>query len=267
LAGVTDDTTYTAQANFAFNQGAYAMLARPFSEAYSGAITAKKTVGLVSIATKLFVGETWIKINDSFNNNQRYITQQGMIAGLLSNLPSQASGLNKIIESSIFVSTYFADQSKRYTEEDIKTILLNGLDTVANPSPGGNYWALQTGKNTSDNLLANGDEFPRNTNFIAGSIQNFLGPYVGTLQSPSQRLSIKTALDAFLKGLADQEIIGSTSGGQPFRVVINDSNNPISQIEKGIEVVDITVAFFRVAVAILANLQTGVVSIGTITPQ
>lgn len=267
LSGVTDASTFIAQADFCANQGAYAMLARPLGESYVDGIAAKKTIGLVSYATKFLVGETWVKINDSFNNVQRYVPQQGIVAGLLSLLQPQDSGLNKVINSSILVSTYFSDQNKRYTNADIVAILQNGLDTIANPSPGGNYWALQTGKNTSNNILASGDNFTRLTNFLAGSLQNSLGVYIGQLQNDTQRRSAKTALNSFLNGLAVQNMIGSSTGGQPFSVVIDNSNNPISSVAQGIEQADVKVAFFQVIVAFLVNLQTGLVSVSSVSPQ
>jgi hypothetical protein len=267
LCGVTGDTTYVAQAAFAANQGAEAILARPLGESYAAAITSKKSIGLVSYATKLMVGEAWIKTNDTFNKVQRYVTPQGYIAGLYSTLQPQESGLNKVISSSIFLSTWYADQNKRYTNADIIIMLQNGVDALRKPSPGGFYWSLATGKNTSDNQLASGDQFTRLTNFLAASIQSAMGVYIGQLQNEDQRRSAKTKLDSFLNDLATQNVIGSTNGGQAFTVVINDTNNPISQVALGIEAVSVTVAFFQVIVAILVNLETGVATITSIQPQ
>jgi len=268
LAGVTDSATFLAQAVFAANQGAYAMLARPLGESYATGITEKKTIGLVSYATKFMVGETWIKINDDFNNVQRYISQQGLIAGVFSLLPPEESGLNKVISSSIFISTYFSDQNKRYSSADIIQILQNGLDTIANPSPGGNYLALQTGKNTSNNILASTDPFTRLTNFIAGSLQDALGIYVGQLQNNTQKQSALTLANSFLSKLAAQNVIGmsnvpvGTIPPQPFSVAIDSSQAGI-----GIEIVNVRVAFFNVIVAILVNLQTGLQTISSVTQQ
>lgn len=267
LCGVTDDTTFQAQADFGQTEGALVILARPLGETYADGILSKKTIGLVSYATKLMVGETWVKIQDTFNNVQRYVPQQGFVAGKYSTLEPQESALNKPISSGIFVSTYFSDQNMRYTQSDIVTMLQNGVDTIANPAPGGAYWSLQTGKNTSSDPLASGDQFTRLTNYLASSIQVALGVYIGTLQNDTQRKSAKTKLDSFLNALARRSVIGATNGGQPFSVVIDNSNNPPPQVAQGIEVADINVAFLQVVVAFLVNLQTGSVSISTINRQ
>ncbi len=266
LCDVDDATTYAAQVSFSEFEGCYAILTRPIGESVSAAITAKKAAALDSPFAKLLVGD-YTKINDSFNNVQRFISPQGFTAARLAILSPEESGLNKQIVSTILVGTQSSEAQKIYSNAEIVEILQGGLDVIATPSPGGNYFALQTGKNTSSNLLANGDNFTRLTNFIAFSLSDNSGIFVGQLQTQSERQSAKTAIQSFLQDLADQGQIGAVDGSQPYTVVLDDSNNPPNRVAQGFMQADVNVAFFQVIVAFLVNLQTGDVTVTNVINQ
>jgi hypothetical protein len=263
LANVSDDTTYAAQQLFAYANGAYAMLTRPYNESYTDAIAAKKTVALDSTAAKLLVGD-WCYIQDPYNNVQRYISTQSFAASVFAQINPEQSGLNKQITSPILLGTYSTINNITYSNGDIGAIRLNGLDVIYKPSPGGNYFALQTGKNTSSNVLANTDSYTKNTNFIALSIAAAVGPYIGQLQSPSEIQSITTAVKSFLRGLWVEQKIGYT--GDPNRVPYVVTVNT-SQATNGVQILQVQVAFLAVVEILLINLQTGVQSIQSVSPQ
>lgn len=261
LANVTDNTTYAAQVEFSVYEACYAMLARPFGESYTSGIAAKKAVGLDSPWGKLLVGD-WVQIQDNFNKVQRYVSPQSFTAGVLANLIANQSGLNKQIISGVFVGTQSSNTGFIYSKADVGEILTNGLDVIALPSPGGYYFSLQTGKNTSSNALANGDQFTRLTDYIAGSLGSALGVFIGQLQTPTEINEVKSACSAFLRSLQNQQIIGSSTGGQAYTVSVDSS-----QAALGIQIVNVSVAFFGVVVVMLVNLQTGLSSIASVTPQ
>ena len=266
LANVTDETTYNDQIIFAQSQGAYAILTRPKSESYTAGITAKKNAALNVLTAewgKLMVGD-WVLMQDNYNNLSRYISPQPWIAGVLSGLPPQNSSLNKILSSNIFLGTETSINGLKYSASDIATILQNGLDVIALPSPGGFYYSAQTGKNLGGNLLANGDEYTRNTNFIAETLNQQLGVYIGQLDSPSEVQSVLAYMDQFLDGLWKTGAIGSSENPTRRPYIISIDN---SQIRKGIQIANIEIAFLRVVVVFLVNLKTGLVSIGSVTNQ
>lgn len=261
LSNASTSSNYGAVTNFSESQGAFAILTRPSNESYTDGITAKKAIGLDNAWGKLMVGD-WVLIQDPYNNVQRYVSPQSFVAGTYSLLANQQSGLNKPISSSILISTQTQAANQRYTSADIADILLNGLDVIASPSPGGSYYALQTGKNTSSNILTNGDQYTRLTNYILLSLEELFGAYIGTLQTPAEIRSAKTAAAAFLHGLYQQQVIGSTSGGIPYQVDIDSS-----QSSKGIQTANIKVAFFGVIVVFIVAAQTGLATIQSVQGQ
>ena len=266
LSNVTTGSTYQEQISFAEMKAAYVMLARPQGESFTAGIAAKKAITF-DVETmswgKLMVGD-WCYFQDNYNNTQRYMSPQAWIAGILSNLSPEQSSLNKILSSAIFLGTQTSVANKRYNQADIAQILQNGLDVIALPSPGGFYFGAQTGKNLSSNLLINGDEYTRNTNYLAATLNTQLGVYVGELMSPSEIQSVTIFIKSFLYTLWKQNKIGSTTNPTqvPYTVSID-----VSQAAKGIQIANVTVAFLRVIVVFLVNLQTGVVSISSVTNQ
>ena len=266
LSDSTDSSFFVPQASLAQEEGAYAILTRPSGESIADTIAAKKAAGLDSPFAKLMVAD-YVRINDGFNGVQRFVSPQGFVAGRLANLSPEESGLNKAINSTIFLSTQTNDNNQTYSSAEKVEMLLNGLDVIATPSPGGTYFAQQTGKNTSSNDLADGDEYTRLTNFIAFSLFDSLGSYIGRLQTPAVRQSARTAIQSFLQSLQDAGQIGAVNGGPAYRVVLDASNNPCERVALGYMQADVQVAFFKVIIAFLVNLQTGEVSInGTSNP-
>jgi len=268
LSNVSDGATYIEQVNFAESQAAYAILTRPSNESFTAGITAKKAISFdpnMMAWGKLMVGD-WVRVQDNFNKVQRYVSPQSFVAGKLANLAPEQSGLNKPMASSLFLGTQISDNNGRYTADDIAQILLNGLDVIARPSPGGFYFAEQTGKNLLGNLniLANGDEFTRNTDFLMSSIQDFAGPYIGRLISDSESKALKAGVVSFLANLWAQEKIGLSNDPRTVPYLVSVDN---SESIKGIQILNVEVAFLKVLVVLLVNLQTGVASISSVNNQ
>ncbi len=265
LCGATTSTNFAAQAAFCGEEGAYAILSGPESESDADSITAKKTAGLDSVYAKLLVGD-WIRIQDNYNNGlQRYITAQGIVAGLLSTLSPELSGLNKQINSTVMIGTQSSDNNQIRSSAEIVNLLEIGIDVIGIPSPGGFYFALQTGRNSSLNRNAGDDGFTRLSNFIAESLSGSLGNYIGELQTPTVRLSAKTAIQAFLQNLSNQGQIGAVNGGPAYTVVLDTSNNPSNRVALGYMQADVQVAFYKVIITFLVNLTTGLVTLDGIS--
>lgn len=266
LSNVTGLATYDDQIAFGQVNGAYAVLTRPAGESFTAGITAKKTAAvspLIANWGKLMVGD-WCLMQDNYNNVQRYISPQAWIAGEMATQAPQNSSLNKIISSPIFLGTQTSTAGLKYSASDIAQILQNGLDVIARPSPGGFYFSAQTGKNLSSDILANGDEFTRNTDFIAQSLNQNLGEYIGDLMSASEIQSVTVFIKQFLHTMWVNGQIGSTTNPSqiPYTVSID-----VSRSIYGIQIANVQVAFLRVIVVFLVNLQTGVVSVSSVTNQ
>jgi uncharacterized protein len=259
LCAVTTAADYITQYEFGQTNAMYAITVRPESELYPAAVTAKVNAGINSPWCKILIGD-WVRIQDNYNNVQRYVSPQGFASGVLDVTEPQLSGLNKPIVSQIFLGTQSSDANVIYTNTDIAAIRQNGLDVIATPSPAGNYFSLQTGANTSSNTLANQDNFPVLTDFIAESLGLQLAPYIGNVASPTVLQNMNGTCVTFLKSLATQGIIGADDGSQPFAV-------NFSTLPGGIVVANIQVAYFSVIAVILVNLQTGLSTVASITPQ
>lgn len=264
LSNATDSSNYVSQVNFAQTEGAYVILSRPQGEDFIDGIAAKKAISFnpeVMPWGKLMVGD-WVKIFDPYNNISRFISAQALIAAKLAILPPQQSSLNKPISSNLFLATQSSENNYHYTSGDILQILENGLDVIATPSVGGNYFGAQTGVNLSSNPLASTDSYTRLTGYIIDSLLNNVGQYIGMLASPTEEVSIVSTVKAFLFGMKKGDQIGFSNPAKrteiPYTVSLDNS-----QITKGIQILNVIVAYLNVITVIEVNLQGGVSSISS----
>jgi hypothetical protein len=264
LAGLTDPTTFADQVAFGLEEGKYMIGCGPIGQTLSEANAIKQAFTSPSYAFKYLIGD-WESFNDTANNVTRYVSPQFAECSLLSSLLPNQSGLNKEI---VNISGTQSTVAKRvYSQGDIASMMQNGIDVIAAPSPGGNYFAPQTGKNTSAILLESDDSYSRLTPFIAYSLNAVGGLFVGELQTPDTRNQAQSTLVTFLTNLANQQMIGDVNGGKAFSVVLNASNNPDSQVALGIMQADIRIVTFKVIYVFLINLQNGDVSLSSAVPN
>jgi phage tail sheath protein FI len=156
------------------------------------------------------------------------ISPTAFSAGLLANLSPEQSSLNKQIQA--IVGTQKTASNTQYSQADLQQLAAAGIDVIANPAPGGAYFAPVIGRNASSNAVIHGDNYTRLTNFIASTINAWMGQVVGLLQTPTTRRQAFTMLDQFFFNLWQQGIIGNADDTQPYSIVLNDTNNPPSQV-------------------------------------
>lgn len=262
IADMYDTTSYAAQESFAISEGMYVILTGPAGQTIQQAAAALIASGVANYQCKFMVGD-WVYFQDAYNNVLRLISPQAWVAGRLANLAPSESGLNKPIVGIVGTQTSFAN--KRYTTADIQYLAENQLDVIANPSPGGNYFSEQTGQNTSPISREGDDSFTRLTLYIGYSIAAGVGFYIGDLQTPSVRLSAQNTLQAFLSNLQQLGWIGDVNGGPAFKVTLDASNNPSNRVAQGYMQADVQVVYFSVIRVFLINLQTGVVTLQSVT--
>lgn len=249
-----DSTTYSAQVSYGLYEGAYMIMVGPAGQSITAAIDAKRTAGIDSYAAKLLYGD-WIYWQDSFNNQLRLISPQGFASGILSQLSPENSSLNKPLYGIVGTQKTYANQV--YSNADLGQLANNGLDVITNPSPGGNYFSVRIGHNTSSNAVIHGDNYTRLTNYIAFTFNAVMGKYVGMLQTVTERLNAKNTLQAFLANMQQQGMIGSVNGGPAFQVTLDATNNPSSRVALGYQQADVKVVYLSVIEYFVINVEGG----------
>lgn len=256
LADDDDSTTWTNQVSYGLSEGTYMIMVGPAGQSVAAAVTAKNTAGIDSYAAKLLLGD-WVYFNDTVNNVRRLISPQGYAAGRLANLSPEQSSLNKQLFG--IVGTQKSALNQVYSSAELQTLAGAGIDLIANPSPGGNYFAVRIGHNTSSNAVINGDNYTRMTNYIAATLNAGMGIYIGQLQSPDERQRARTTIQTFLQNLQDQGLIGDVNApGKPaYSVVLDATNNPISRVALGYQQADVKVVYLSIVEKFIINVEGG----------
>ncbi len=259
LADADDPATWNAQAGFAVQEGLYAILTGPAGQGIPAAVAAKQGAGLDSYAAKLMFGD-WVYWSDPVAGVIRLVSPQGFVAGRLANLSPEQSSLNKPLYG--VVGTQRAgvpgsSQASGYSTAELSALLRSGLDVIANPQPAGSFWGVRGGHNSSSNAATNGDNYTRLTNFIAQTLSAGMGQYVGQVISAGLFRRIRSTQLSYLQGLLGQGILGSTDGTQPFTVICDASNNPVSRTSLGYVQSDAQVQYQAINERFIVNLEGG----------
>ncbi len=259
LADSDDSTQWTTQAQFGLSEGLYMILTGPSGDSIANALASKASAGLDSYAAKLMFGD-WLYWYDQTNAQTRLVSPQGFVAGRLGNLSPEQSSLNKQLYSVIGSQKSglaASGQSTTYSSAELQTLFLSGIDVVSNPQPGGAYWGVRCGHNSSSNAATNGDNYTRLTNFISATLASGMGQYVGQLINASLFRRVRATQLSFLQNLVGQGILGSTDGSTPFAVVCDISNNPSSRTSLGYVQSDAQVQYQGINEKFIVNMEGG----------
>ena len=259
LADVDDPATWTVQAGFGQQEGVYAILTGPSGDAILNAVAVKQSAGLDSYSAKLMFGD-WVYWSDPVTGTVRLVSPQGFVAGRLGNLSPEQSSLNKPLYG--VVGTQRAGVPgggtvSSYSTAELTALLGAGLDVIANPQPGGAFWGVRGGHNSSSNAGTNGDNYTRLTNFIAATLSAGMGQYVGQVITPGLFRRIRSTQLSFLQALLGQGMLGSVDGSLPFSVVCDQSNNPASRTGLGYVQSDAQVQYQAINERFIVNLEGG----------
>lgn len=259
LADTDDPATWTAQAGFAGAEGAYVILSGPPGDAITSAIAAKRAAGLDTFYAKLMFGD-WVHWSDPVTGTIRLVSPQGFVAGRLANLSPEQSSLNKPLYAVIGTQrsgSPNANQASTYSAAELAALLSAGIDVIANPQPGGHFWGVRGGRNSSTNQATAGDNYTRMTHFIAATLAAGMGQYVGQVVNALLFRRIRATQLSFLQNLLGQGILGSTDGSQPFSVVCDLSNNPASRTSLGYVQSDAQVQYQAINERFIVNMEGG----------
>lgn len=259
LSDCDDATTWTTQAGFGIQEGAYMILTTQAGDQINAAVTSKHLVGLDSYAAKLMFGD-WLWWSDQTNEVIRLVSPQGFVAGRLANLSPEQSSLNKPLYGIIGSQksgTPGSGESASYSAAEIAVLLEAGIDLISNPQPGGNYWGVRGGHNSSSNPAVNGDNYTRLTNFIAATLAGGMGRYVGALINADLFRNIRATLMSFLQGMLGQGLLGSADGTLPFSVICDRSNNPGARTGLGYVQADVQIQYQSINEKFIVNVEGG----------
>jgi hypothetical protein len=259
LADADDSTEWTVQAGFGLSEGLYMILTGPSGDSLNNAVSTKATSGLDSYAAKLMFGD-WIWWNDQVNALVRLVSPQGFTAGRLGNLSPEQSSLNKPlygVVGSQKSGSPGSGQSSSYSAAELTTLLQAGIDVIANPQPGGSFWGVRGGHNSSSDAATNGDNYTRLTNYIAATLAAGMGEYVGQVISTGLFQRIRATLLSFLQNMLQQGQLGSTTGAAPFSVICDVSNNPQSRTSLGYVQADCQIQYQAINEKFIVNVEGG----------
>lgn len=256
LSDCDDSTTWSTQSAYGLSEGTYMIATGPAGDTIVNASTTKASVGLDSYSIRLMFGD-WCYFLDSVNNVLRLVSPQGFIAGVLAASTPAQSALNSPLQG--LAGTQKSNASQQYSEADLQNLAIAGIDVIANPSPGGQYFSSRIGHNTSSNPLVNGDNYTRMTNYIAATLNAGLGGFVGQLQSASVRNDARATLGHYFDGLQSAGLIGDPDNPNlpAYSVVLDGTNNPPARVSLGYMQADVQVQYLAVIEKFLVNVQGG----------
>jgi hypothetical protein len=259
LSDLDDAASWTTQVAFGLSEGVYMVMTGPAGDNIANAVSTKAGAGLDSYAGKLMFGD-WIYWYDPVNAVTRPCSPAAFAAGRLANLSPEQSSLNKQIYGAVSSQKSGAPGSPTYSTyatADLAALLGAGIDVISNPQPGGAYWGVRGGHNTSSNAVINGDNYTRLTNYLAATLSSGMGQYVGQLVNSTLFQNIKATLLSFLSGMLSQGLLGSTDGTLPFAVVCDATNNPFTRTALGYVQADVQVQYQAINEKFIVNVQGG----------
>ncbi len=254
LADAYDETSWSDMAAYALSEDTLVGTSSPVGDTISTAVTSLSTSGVDSYAFKLLLGD-WVYWQDQVNGVTRLLAPATFWAGLRAATNPQNSTLNRAVQG--VVGTQKSESGANYSNADITALVQGRVDVICNPAPGGSYFAPRIGRNSSSNAATWGENYTMLTDYIIASLSPVIGKIVGQLQNPTQRRQAKSTLDNFFAGLAQNGVIGTADGSQPWQVVLNATNNPAPQVAAGIEQINIKVVYQSVIEFLIVNLEGG----------
>ena len=259
LADADDATQWTTQAGFGLSEGIYMVLTGPAGDSIANAVIAKANVGLDNYAAKLMFGD-WVWWNDPVSGVLRVVSPQGFVLGRLANLSPEQSSLNKPLYGVVGSQKSGAPgsgQATAYSAAELQALFNAGIDVIANPQPGGAFWGVRGGHNSSSNAATNGDNYTRLTNYLAATLAQGMGQYVGQVINAALFRRIRATQLSFLQNMLSQGMLGSTDGSLPFSVICDTSNNQASRTGLGYVQSDAQVRYQAINQKFIVNIEGG----------
>lgn len=215
------------------------------------------TAGVDNYSFKDLVGD-WVYWQDTVNNVQRLLGPATYWAPMRANLAPHQSTLNKPVNN--LIGTQRSVQNLLYADPETLAAVQGRVDFLANPAPGGNYFAFQTDMNCSTFAATNSEAYTSMTNFLALTLASNFGWVVGNPQTTDLRQEVNDAISGFLMNLwQNLKYIGNVNAPTqiPFSVQTNAANNPTSQVATGLMQTLVKVTYLSIVRVFVISLQGG----------
>lgn len=215
------------------------------------------SAGVDNYSFKDLVGD-WVYWQDTVNNVQRLLGPATFWAPLRANMAPHQSTLNKPVNG--LIGTQRSVQNLLYSDAEALQAVQGRVDYLANPSPGGNYFAFQTDMNCSSYAATNSEAYTTMTNFLALTLASNFGWVVGNPQTTDLRQEVNDAITGFLMNLwQNLKYIGNVNAPTqvPFSVQTNAANNPNSQVATGLMQTLVKVTYLSIVRVFVISLQGG----------
>lgn len=258
---------WSTAVNFAIANGMLAILGFPTLRATADCIADKESAGIDTFAAMLMKDHIlW----DDPVSNRRLIPPEALALGMVSILsPEQGVG-NKPVYG--IAGTERTRDQLPYTNAEVALLTTAGINFITNPIPWGHVYGLRHSQNASSDGTINGVNYTRMTNFLAASMAESLGRFVGLLQSSrpndQTRADAKGTLAAFLVKLKALPQQGGVGMIDDFSLVCDETNNPPQSVAEGFLRADVAVRYLAVIRFFIINLTAGqtVVTISATPP-
>lgn len=252
LSDVSDTTSFSTQVSFGLSEGIYMIGVSPAGDSISTAVTAKATAGIDSYAFKYMLGD-WLYFLDTVNNVTRMVSPQGVVAGLLGNLSPEVSSLNKQVYG--IVGTQKSFQNLTYSDAELQALGGAGIDVICNPIPRGDVFGVRFGRNSSSSQAIRNDTYTRLTNYMAYTLNQGMGRFVGenqtTLPNDPLRRRVGATLSSFCSAMKE------TGQLADFSVQCDNGNNSNDRITAGWLTASVKAVYPSVVEYLLVNLEGG----------
>jgi hypothetical protein len=259
LVDGTDCSEWTTAAAWGYGQGVVFGFAGPNGETLSSASANLLSAGLDDYDVNVLLGD-YLYWNDDTNNVVRLVSPVALWAGKRVALAPNNSTMNKPLygiagsQKSGLVGT---GTLTAYTSSEILAIELARLDVIANPSPGGSYWAVQVGHTTSSNAANWNEQYVMLTFYFAKSLNAALGRFVGEPITPTLMQNARATQLSLLSVAKSAGLIGTIDGTPAYSVVCDASNNPRTQTGLGFLKSAARIAYQGIVEQFLVDLEGG----------
>jgi len=211
LCDCVDTAPWGAMLALGIQEGAYPVSVAPLGTSISDTVALRQTAGIDDPQFKLLTGD-WPGFYDQYFG-ARIVSPAAFALGLFGNLSPEQGTINKPLTGVLYTQTSLSGVP--VASADLAVAETGGVDVIGKSSDlGVDYFTLLTGRNSSSNTIARGDEYTRLTNYLIKTFMQVGRQFVGRLQSQQNtdptRIAALHTFDSFCQTLKDPS---SGSGG------------------------------------------------------
>ena len=260
LCDCTDVASWGPMLALGIQEAAYPIVAAAVGTSIEDTVALRQNAGIDDPYLKVMTGD-WPSFYDGYNGLTRLVSPCAIVLGLFGNLSPEQGTINKplIAVSKTQTSSYGIVVSSG----DESFAETGGVDVIGKSEDlNEDYFSLLTGRNSSSNSAANGDEYTRLTNFLIKTYEKAGRDFVGRLQSQRPADPTRTAALQTFDSL-DQSLVDPASGSNGYGMIdaflnICDlTNNPPQLVQRGYLFLTSRVRYLNVVRYFVINLFGG----------